>query len=71
MLIFLSECSIKDVTCRYASGWLTTTPKLRVDPDWLTETMNLHRTKNLVSIFHIARSIFSSIHTCRTDDQIC
>ena len=47
VMTFDNECSIKDVTSRYASGWLTTTPKLRVDPDWLTETMSLYRTKNL------------------------
>ncbi|CAB3998693.1 DNA repair complementing XP-C cells [Paramuricea clavata] len=47
VMTFDNECSIKDVTRRYASGWLTTTPKLRVDPDWVTKTMNFYRTKNL------------------------
>ena len=47
VVTFDNECCIKDVTSRYASGWLTTTPKLRVDPDWLTETMSLYRSKNL------------------------
>ena len=29
----------KDVTCRYASKWMTETQKLRIDRDWWKETL--------------------------------
>ncbi|XP_041350133.1 DNA repair protein complementing XP-C cells homolog [Gigantopelta aegis] len=36
---FNTDLSVKDVTCRYASEWMTQTRKLRVDADWLTKML--------------------------------
>ncbi|XP_046839996.1 DNA repair protein complementing XP-C cells-like [Xenia sp. Carnegie-2017] len=44
---FDNEGSIKDVTCRYATNWMTTTRKLRTDGDWLEDTMSSFRSKNI------------------------
>ncbi|KAF6216121.1 hypothetical protein GE061_000459 [Apolygus lucorum] len=34
-----SDSSIKDLTRRYASNWLTTTPKFRAEPKWWKKTL--------------------------------
>lgn len=33
----------KDLTCKYASKWMTTTRKFRTDPDWWREVMDAYR----------------------------
>lgn len=49
VLAFTKDRKLKDVTERYASGWLNTTPKIRVDwfcgPDWWEETLRPYMTK--------------------------
>lgn len=51
VLAFDNGQFVKDVTVRYASDWLITTRKLRVnsvDHDWWKETLNPYKTKNKV-----------------------
>nr|CAB3267791.1 DNA repair protein complementing XP-C cells-like [Phallusia mammillata] len=48
VITFDNDSAIKDVTARYASGWLTTTRKLRisyVESDWWNNTMKMFKTK--------------------------
>lgn len=40
---FVTEGEWKDVTARYASKWMTETRKLRVDPEWWSETLGVFR----------------------------
>jgi len=37
------ERHAKDLTCKYASNWMTTCRKLRTDPEWIQETMDFYR----------------------------
>ena len=42
---------MKDITARYADGWMTTTRKLRItslDYDWWKETMEIFENPNQV-----------------------
>ena len=39
----LTDGKWKDVTARYASQWMTDTRKLRVDPEWWRETLEVFR----------------------------
>ena len=39
----LTDGRWKDVTARYASQWMTDTRKLRVDPEWWRETLEVFR----------------------------
>lgn len=39
IFVMVSDNSVKDVTARYSSQWLTHTRKNRIDPLWWTETL--------------------------------
>lgn len=39
IFVMVSDNSVKDVTARYSSQWLTHTRKNRIDPSWWTETL--------------------------------
>lgn len=43
MVAYNEEGEWKDVTARYASKWMTETRKLRVDPEWWSETLGVFR----------------------------
>lgn len=43
LYINVTEGEWKDVTARYASKWMTETRKLRVDPEWWSETLGVFR----------------------------
>ncbi|ESO84377.1 hypothetical protein LOTGIDRAFT_132355, partial [Lottia gigantea] len=44
-LAYSNDGSIKDVTPRFASDWLSTTRKLRTDSDWWRETLQTYRSQ--------------------------
>ena len=49
VLAYDNDCSVKDVTARYASKWLTITRKLRIsyiDPEWWKDTLSPYKTQN-------------------------
>lgn len=46
VLSFDNEGYLKDVTQRYASGWMSGTQKVRVDSEWWSETLAPYRTTN-------------------------
>jgi len=43
---FDNKNSIKDVTNRYASSWMSKTRKLRIDSDWWEDTLQPYKSKN-------------------------
>lgn len=43
VVAYNEEGEWKDVTARYASKWMTETRKLRVDPEWWSETLGVFR----------------------------
>ncbi|KAL3852981.1 hypothetical protein ACJMK2_016578 [Sinanodonta woodiana] len=46
VLAFNTEGTLKDVTARYASQWMTETRKLRIESDWWEETLEPYRPLN-------------------------
>ncbi|XP_055958327.1 DNA repair protein complementing XP-C cells homolog isoform X2 [Patella vulgata] len=44
-LAYSNDGSVKDVTARYASNWMSQTRKLRVDSDWWRETLAVYRSQ--------------------------
>ena len=52
-LSFLTDNCVKDLTSRYASNWLSKTRKLRVDADWLAETLHPYKSRNRVSCRYV------------------
>ena len=52
-LPFLTDKCVKDLTSRYASNWLSKTRKLRVDADWLAETLHPYKSRNRVSCRYV------------------
>ncbi|KAK3585967.1 hypothetical protein CHS0354_038511 [Potamilus streckersoni] len=46
VLAFNNEGTLKDVTARYASQWMTETRKLRIESDWWEETLEPYRPRN-------------------------
>lgn len=46
---FDTENSVKDVTERYASDWLSKTKKFRIDAEWWEETLLPYKTRKKVN----------------------
>ena len=42
--VFFSDNAIKDVTCRYATKFMSKTRKLRIDREWWAETLQPYET---------------------------
>ncbi|KAK3103173.1 hypothetical protein FSP39_017002, partial [Pinctada imbricata] len=47
VVTYFQDGSLKDVTARYASNWMTDTRKLRTDPGWWEDTINPYRSLNV------------------------
>ncbi|XP_071082205.1 DNA repair protein complementing XP-C cells-like [Haliotis cracherodii] len=43
VIAFSADGFLRDVTARYASQWMSHTRKLRVDPEWWDETLELYK----------------------------
>lgn len=69
--VILSEVYVTDVTARYASDWLTTVRKSRVDNGWWEETLRPFRPPSMLEIMEenedIAGKVSSHVVNSRDD----